>query len=82
MFIFLIEEKAINGSNFKRVSLPSKTNAFQRLEESERTLESSIVNWTGVSLKGNDIYVRSAQPESKEKGTFIYVFIFKRNHYH
>lgn len=82
MFIFLIEEKAINGSKFIHVRLLCKTNDVHSLRESVRTLGSNIIKRTGISLEGNEIYVRFAQSESKEKGTIIYVFIFKRYLYH
>lgn len=73
MFIFFIEEKALNGSNFINVRLHCETNAVHKLEENVKTLGSNIVKKTGVSLEGNEIYVRSVQSESKEKGTIIYV---------
>lgn len=59
-------EKALNGSNFINVRLRCETNAVHKLEENVRTLGSNIVKKTGVSLEGNEIYVRSVQSESKE----------------
>lgn len=73
MFIFFIEEKALNGLNFINVRLRCETNAVHKLEENVKTLGSNIVKKTGVSLEGNEIYIRSVQSESKEKGTIIYV---------
>lgn len=70
---FFIEEKALNGLNFINVRLRCETNAVHKLEENVKTLGSNIVKKTGVSLEGNEIYVRSVQSESKEKGTIIYV---------
>lgn len=70
---FSIEEKALNGLNFINVRLRCETNAVHKLEENVKTLGSNIVKKTGVSLEGNEIYVRSVQSESKEKGTIIYV---------
>lgn len=67
----LIVEKAINGPNFIHVRLSYKTNALPGLDESVRKVKSSIVSMTGVSLEGNEIYVRSVQTESKEKGTIL-----------
>lgn len=72
----LIEAKAVNGSKFIHVHLRCETNDVHRLEENVRTLGSNIVERTGIPLEGNEIYVRTAQSESKEKGTNIYVFIF------
>lgn len=59
-------EKALNGSNYINVRLRCETNAVHKLEENVRTLGSNIVKKTGVSLEGNEIYVRSVQSESKE----------------
>nr|XP_034323366.1 uncharacterized protein LOC105322773 isoform X2 [Crassostrea gigas] len=60
-------EKALNGLNFINVRLRCETNAVHKLEENVKTLGSNIVKKTGVSLEGNEIYVRSVQSESKEK---------------
>ncbi|XP_065944413.1 uncharacterized protein [Magallana gigas] len=59
--------KAVNGSKFIHVHLRCETNDVHRLEENVRTLGSNIVERTGIPLEGNEIYVRTAQSESKEK---------------
>lgn len=67
-----IVDKALNGSNFIHVRLRYQRNGFQRLGESVRTVASSILRRTGMSLDGNEIYIRPVQSESKEKGTIIF----------
>lgn len=51
--------KALNGSNFVHARLLYQRNTFEKLEDNIKRATQRIIQRTGLSMEGNEIYVRS-----------------------
>lgn len=73
---FLSSVKALNGSNFVHARLLYQRNTFEKLEDNIKRATQRIIQHTGLSMEGNEIYVRSnALNATKGKGIYEKSFV-------
>lgn len=60
-------DKALNGSNFVHVRLHYQRNAFEKFEDSIKKATQRIIQRTGLSMKGTEVYIRTTSSDSKGK---------------